>query len=527
MKQDPFEKMRRRNPVPPDTHPTAPHGGADRIIGARVAWPGWAMAAAAAALVVVVGGGTLWLVNRSSETAATDTTSTFGGPTTTAEGTLATTTTSSVPVASTIPPVAVGPEVVVYLMIDDPTATGPSPSLVPVARAVSEVTSIGLPGAAVESLLAGPTAAESASVPALTSAVPVATRLLDLMVADGVATVDLSAAFATGSGSFSEIARIEQLVYTLTRFDDVDGIRLRIEGEPVDLFGSHGIVLDDPEMRTEFDTMLPAILIETPTYGGTAGNPLVATGSANVFEATVDLALTDADGLILWEGVTQATCGTGCRGDWSIEIPYDVGEAQMGALIAWEASEFDGSQTNVREHPVWLVPSDQVPATTTTSIAVPTECSGMMVPSDLVDQPDLPEAVAATRAAVWDAAVECDWEQLGRLLPESGFTYSFGGGTDAVSQWQEEELRGEEPILYLAELLNRPFTVSELEGSTYYSWPSAFGPNWSAVPETDREALRPLYGDEDFAVFDEFGGYIGYRVGILEDGTWLFFVAGD
>ena len=43
----------------------------------------------------------------------------------------------------------------------------------------------------------------------------------------------------------------------------------------------------------------------------------------------------------------------------------------------------------------------------------------------------------------------------------------------------------------------------------------------------DIEALRPLYDDADFATFAGFGGYIGYRVGILSDGTWVYFVAGD
>jgi hypothetical protein len=62
---------------------------------------------------------------------------------------------------------------------------------------------------------------------------------------------------------------------------------------------------------------------------------------------------------------------------------------------------------------------------------------------------------------------------------------------------------------------------------TYYAWPSAFVTEWSAVPEADREALRPLYGDEDFAFWAEAGGYMGYRVGITEDGEWVYFIAGD
>jgi hypothetical protein len=341
--------------------------------------------------------------------------------------------------------------------------------------------------------------------------------------------VDLSADFAAGSGSFSEIARIEQMIYTLTRFDEIDGVRLQIEGEPVEVFGGHGIVLDDPSVRSGFETMLPAILIENPPYPASSDPsvvadveyPLVASGTANVFEATISVALTDADGLIVWEGFTTATCGTGCRGEWSISIPYSVDVAQRGSLIVWEESARDGSQTNVREHPVWLIPSDDGVAS-----AGELQCSGASVDPVLVEQPGLSPENASLRAAIFEAAVLCDWEGL-RALQVEGFSYSFGAGDDAISYWQELEANGEEPIRFLAELLNRPYGTQPGPGtSEYYSWPSAFVTEWSQVPEADREALRPLYDEDDFAGFAEFGGYFGYRVGIL-DGTWMSFVAGD
>ena len=47
------------------------------------------------------------------------------------------------------------------------------------------------------------------------------------------------------------------------------------------------------------------------------------------------------------------------------------------------------------------------------------------------------------------------------------------------------------------------------------------------MPEADKEVLRALYDEDDFATFSDFGGYIGYRLGITENGEWSFFVAGD
>ena len=275
--------------------------------------------------------------------------------------------------------------------------------------------------------------------------------------------------------------------------------------------------------------MLPAILIENPPYPTSSDPstvafvdyPLVASGTANVFEATISIALTDADGLILWEGFTTATCGTGCRGEWSVTIPYTVDVEQRGSLIVWEESAQDGSQTNVREHPVWLIPADDGVAS-----VGDLQCSGASVDPVLVEQSDLSPENASMRAAIFEAAVLCDWEGL-RALQIDSFAYSFGIDDDPIAYWQQLEANGEEPIRFLAELLNRPYgTQPGPDGSQYYAWPSAFVTDWSQVPEADREALRPLYDDDDFAGFADFGGYFGYRVGIL-DGSWMYYLAGD
>lgn len=174
-------------------------------------------------------------------------------------------------------------------------------------------------------------------------------------------------------------------------------------------------------------------------------------------------------------------------------------------------------------------------STTTTTSAEPTvaECSASEFDADLDDQPTLPKPVAETRAQMAEAAVACDYEALESLAQEGEetFTYSFGDSGDPASFWQRQEEEREErpgPLRFLVGILDRPHGVVEREGVVQYVWPSAFAyGSWDEVPEADREALKPLYGEEDFEFFDRFGGYIGYRVVILEDGTWTVFVAGD
>jgi germination protein M len=106
-------------------------------------------------------------------------------------------------------------------------------------------------------LLAGPTDAEKATWPAISTAVPAGSELLGITVADGVATVDLSREFESGAGTFSVTARLAQVVYTLTQFPTVDAVEFYIEGERSEVFSSEGVVLDGPQTLEDFAHLLP------------------------------------------------------------------------------------------------------------------------------------------------------------------------------------------------------------------------------------------------------------------------------
>ncbi len=244
----------------------------------------------------------------------------------------------------------------VYFFLQGTASVAPGPFLVPVHRDVPQTVAVAR--AALEHLLAGPTAGEASSVPAISSAVPAGTELLGIEIANGVATVDLSEEFESGGGSASVRGRLAQLVFTLTQFPTVDSVVLQIEGETVETFSSEGLIIDGPLTREDFLDFAPSILVEQPAYGSTAGNPLRVTGIANVFEASFMLAVVDNDGLTLAEQVVTASCGTGCWGTFDVTIPYTVTEPQIGAVIVWVNSAQDGSRQDIREYPVLLTPAD-------------------------------------------------------------------------------------------------------------------------------------------------------------------------
>lgn len=170
-------------------------------------------------------------------------------------------------------------------------------------------------------------------------------------------------------------------------------------------------------------------------------------------------------------------------------------------------------------------------ATTPTSDPAEGRCSAAGLDPDVEPQPGLPQAVADIRQQIVTAAVACDYEALEALAADGELTYSFGDDGDPSSFWRRREAeRGGDlgPLGFLAGILDRPHGVEEHDGTVRYVWPSAFSyPTWSDVPEADRAALEPLYGDDDLESFARFGAYLGHRVVIEEDGTWTAFVAGD
>lgn len=237
-----------------------------------------------------------------------------------------------------------------------------SAGLVPVLREVPATTAVAR--AAMNALLDGPSADERGASPAISSTIPAGTELLGLSIKDGVATVDLSGEFESGGGSASQIGRLGQVVFTLTQFPSVDSVAFRVDGRPVTVFGSDGIVLDGPAGRADrtdpnismFESVLPAIFVEGPAWGAALGNPGRVTGTANTYEAWFMLGLYDASsrGLNEWPG--HATCGTGCRGTFEATLSYAVSEPQWGVLRVLDGDDSGLTDGVSRDYPVWLTP---------------------------------------------------------------------------------------------------------------------------------------------------------------------------
>jgi hypothetical protein len=140
----------------------------------------------------------------------------------------------------------------------------------------------------------------------------------------------------------------------------------------------------------------------------------------------------------------------------------------------------------------------------------------------------LPSAVESTRAAIIEAARLRDWKALRALIP-ARFEFSFGLSDDPIRYWKDRQAEGEPVMDILVTLLEGPWAPNEPtnEGKILYVWP---GPAVKSADEWTREdiaILRRVASAREIELYRDLGYYIGWRVGIWEDGTWSSFIAGD
>jgi hypothetical protein len=140
---------------------------------------------------------------------------------------------------------------------------------------------------------------------------------------------------------------------------------------------------------------------------------------------------------------------------------------------------------------------------------------------------ELPAAVESTRAAIADAATARDWDALRALVPSAGFSYTFGLADDPIRYWQDLEADGRPVMDTLAGLLEGPWEHSREQGRRLFIWPAIATRTADEWTAEDRAWLAANATGREIRTYEQFGAYIGYRVGIDDEGRWLFFIAGD
>ena len=208
----------------------------------------------------------------------------------------------------------------------------------------TELFSAGVAQLALDAMFQGPSDVESGAE--VWTATPAGANGDITELSKGMATVQISDAFYDGASSTVRL-RQAQVLYTLTQYSTIHRVRFGM---------TDGSVRPKVWTRADFEDLLPAIVVENPLIGSKVSSPVTVSGTANVFEATVSLRILDENGKEIARTFTTATCGTGCRGDYSVSVRFSVDHRQHGTIEAFESSAKDGSPINLVTIPVTLLP---------------------------------------------------------------------------------------------------------------------------------------------------------------------------
>ena len=247
---------------------------------------------------------------------------------------------TTTPVPATLAPDADGVTLNTYFLRNDKVGLG--------HRRIARTPSVAR--AATELLLGGPTNDERSA--GLSTAIPTDTRLRSINLSDGVLTVDLSKEFVANADGPTMRRRLAQLVFTLTQFENVVSVRVRIDGQPTATFGTSGVTLDVPLDRNDFTAETPLILVETVAPGDVVPTAARIAGMNNTFENNVRIRIVGADGRTLADTFTTGHGPMGQWGRFDTIVPIARGSNPGGKVVVFESSAKDGSEINVVEIPV-------------------------------------------------------------------------------------------------------------------------------------------------------------------------------
>jgi hypothetical protein len=134
---------------------------------------------------------------------------------------------------------------------------------------------------------------------------------------------------------------------------------------------------------------------------------------------------------------------------------------------------------------------------------------------------DLPELVERRRMELFSLAATCDMETLATIARVDGISFTFGGENDPLRSWIRSARYGYDVMTWMVRIFN---SAPALDTNGNYVWPAVHVTN-------DEQGWQELSGIFAAAEFEQYysmreSGYMGLRIGIAPDGTWLYAIAG-
>jgi hypothetical protein len=189
--------------------------------------------------------------------------------------------------------------------------------------------------AALEQLLAGPPSGFETTLPP-------GVELEELTIADGHARARFSGALGVPPRTAQA-----QIVSTLAQFPTVRRVSVLVDGKHVPLENGAGRPVAGGATASDYVDLTPEALIfvREPARDSTVSSPVRASGTANVYEATVQVEIWRGAELVDTRTIT-ATSGSGTRGMWAASLALPSGEVR---LLFFAPSAADGSHLHETE----------------------------------------------------------------------------------------------------------------------------------------------------------------------------------
>jgi hypothetical protein len=347
--KDLMARLAAMSPEPPPYPDETPMAAQSQLRRARPAL----VFAAAAVLVVVLAVPLLLFTGGEGPGPAATTTTTATAPSTTPT----TDFTTTVPESSTTtaPTLDSWSGVVFLYQQPENSLRGGNPALVPVAVTIEDfvVFEEGIDFFQARAILAQPF---EELPPGLHTAVPPEVFARNKQLNGETVVADMNEAFLDGAGGvLADFTMLNQLIYTLTD-SDTQTVLFTVDGAPVEQFGSEGLDLTTPVGRGDFREHLHSINLTSPIVKSDGSYRVE--GVADVFEANFNIAVLDEDGTVIHEDFATASCGTGCWGEFSIEIDSEwvvPGESSIRLFTysAEDDSVVDAVTVPIPEGDVW------------------------------------------------------------------------------------------------------------------------------------------------------------------------------
>ncbi len=228
--------------------------------------------------------------------------------------------------------------------------------------------------------------------------------------------------------------------------------------------------------------------------------------------------------LVRREFATVETSTTPIGDAWSVAALPDGTVAVGGADIVVGTYQGDvfvgttrtGASTSFTLAEVGGFPADATLGSGTGELP----CTPIEVPP--VSPQGLPQAVEDKRLLIFKMAAGCDLEGLAELAVTDGTAFTYGGESDPLRSWIRSARDGFDVMMWIVRMFN---STPALDDASTYAWPAVHATN-------SDEDWQDLSGILSAAEFEQYSrsrdsGWLGLRIGIAEDGTWRYVVAGD